>query len=344
MFFPGRCLEIQSNFDKEEQGDNPPEQKTPELKALVVTEGEPPEKVSMHGTFTKAMTPMHPSKYIDLASDDDDPSGAAGSETTTTAVKLEVKTESQPCALLGALMSTESRVMDKNDKCVVTSGLKIMQHEDDVMKAMVGVSHLSESVHMLVLKDPTVNLSSWNEFHVMTVDSSWEDACKKIAARVSSHCPGLVAVYMENPTWNQIQDIHCEADTNQCTVVVFTPYQANLVDKSTCFGGDLCLSVAGDREDALSRLAKEWNDGQVSMTPRTFQDACGMEFHELLKGHSEKLYLDRYAQTCFVGEAMDELLGSDDQVLDDPNKPLAPAENEQLMLDQLAIPGAPLDP
>ena len=100
VFFPGRCLEIQSNFDKEEQGDNPPEQKTPELKALVVTEGEPPEKVSMHGTFTKAMTPMHPSKYIDLASDDDDPSGAAGSETTTTAVKLEVKTESQPCALL----------------------------------------------------------------------------------------------------------------------------------------------------------------------------------------------------------------------------------------------------
>ena len=129
---------------KEEQGDNPPEQKTPELKALGVTEGETPEKVSMPGTFTKAMTPMHPSKYIDLASDDDDPSGAAGSETTTAVVKLEVKTESQPCALLGALMSTESRVMDKKDKCVVTSGLKIMQHEDDVMKAMVGVSHLAE--------------------------------------------------------------------------------------------------------------------------------------------------------------------------------------------------------
>ena len=87
----------------------------------------------------------------------------------------------------------------------------------------------------------------------------------------------------------------------------------------------------------------EWSEGQVTMAPRTFQDACGMEFHELLKGHSEKLYLDRYAQTCFVGEAMDELSGSDDQMLDDPNKPLTPAENEQLMLDQLAIPGAPLD-
>ena len=189
---------------KEEQGDYPLEQKTPELKALGVTEGETPEKVSMPGTFTKAMTPMHPSKYIDLASDDDDPSGAAGSETTTAAVKLEVKTESQPCALLGALMSTESRVMDKKDKCVVTSGLKIMQHEDDVMKAMVGVSHLSESVHMSVLKDPMVNLPNWNDVHVMTVDSSWEDTCKKLAARVSSQCPGLVAVYMENPTWNQI--------------------------------------------------------------------------------------------------------------------------------------------
>lgn len=91
--------------EKEEQGDNPPEQKTP-------------EKVGMPGAFTKAMTPMHPNKYIDLASDDDDPSGVAGSETTTTAVKLEVKTGSQPCALLGALMSTEPRVMDKKDKCV----------------------------------------------------------------------------------------------------------------------------------------------------------------------------------------------------------------------------------
>lgn len=140
---------------KEEQGDNPPEQKTPELKALGVTEGETPEKVSMPGTFTKAITPMHPNKYIDLASDDDDPSGVAGSETTTTAVKLEVKTESQPCALLGALMSTEPRVMDKKDKCVVTSGLKIMQHEDDVMKAMVEATSVPESVHMLVLRDPT---------------------------------------------------------------------------------------------------------------------------------------------------------------------------------------------
>ena len=77
--------------------------------------------------------------------------------------------------------------------------MKVMQHEDDVMKAMVGVSHLSESVHMLVLKDPMVNLSNWNDVQVMTVDSSWEDTCKKLAARVSSQCPGLVAVYMETP-------------------------------------------------------------------------------------------------------------------------------------------------
>ena len=214
---------------------------------------------------------------------------------------------------------------------MVTSGLKIMQHEDEVMKAMVGISHLQESVHMLVLKDSTVNLSSWNDVHVMTVDPNWEDTCKKLAARVSSQSPGLVAVYMENPTWKQIQDVHCEADMNQCTVVVLTPYLENLVDKGYCFGGDLCLFVAGDRNDALFRLAVDWNEGQESMTPRTFQDACGMEFHELLKGHSEKLYLDRYAQTCFVGEAMDELSGSDDQMLNDPDKPLTPAENEQLI-------------
>ena len=61
-----------------------------------------------------------------------------------------------------------------------------MQHEDEVMKAMLGISHLSESVHMLVLKDPRINMSSWNDVHVTTVDPSWEDTCKKLAARVSS--------------------------------------------------------------------------------------------------------------------------------------------------------------
>ena len=45
-----------------------PEQKTPELKALGVVEGTP-EKLAMPH-FAKALT-MHPSKYIDLNSDDD---------------------------------------------------------------------------------------------------------------------------------------------------------------------------------------------------------------------------------------------------------------------------------
>ena len=94
---------------KEESNENPPEQKTPGLKALGVVERETPEKVSMLGTFTKAMTPMDPNKYIDLGSDDDDPSGATGSDTVATAA------EPQPCALLGALMSSEPRVMDKKD-------------------------------------------------------------------------------------------------------------------------------------------------------------------------------------------------------------------------------------
>ena len=165
---------------KEEVHENNPGQITPELKALGVGEGEAPEKVTLPQTFAKAMTPMHPSKFIDLNSDDDDPSGGTGSDTVATAVKLEVKTEPQPCALLGALMSSEPRVMDKKDKLVVTTGLKVMQHEDEVMKAMVGVSHLSESVHMLVLKDPTINLSSWNDLHVMTIDPNWEDTCKKL--------------------------------------------------------------------------------------------------------------------------------------------------------------------
>eukprot|EP00435_Cladocopium_sp_Y103_P074843 s257_g51.t1 len=126
------------------------------------------------------------------------PSGLPGSSSSgsekapePTAVKFEVKTEQQPCAMLGALMSSESRDMDKKDKQVVTSGLRIMQHEDDVMSAMVGASHLPESVHLLVLKDPNVVLPHWDDVHVMTVESSWETTCKKLAARVSSQCPGL---------------------------------------------------------------------------------------------------------------------------------------------------------
>ena len=239
-----------------------------------------PEKVPKPQVFTEALK-LKPGKFIDLASDDDDqPSPVEPAEPALTAVKFEAKTEPQPCAMLGALMSSESRVMDKKDKSVVTSGLKIIQHEDEVMKAMVGSSHLPESVHML--KDPNGNLPQWDGVNVMTVEPNWESTCKRLAARGSSQNPGPIAVCMENPTWNQIQDIHCESDMNQCITVVFTPYIENLVDKSICFGSDLCLFVAGDRDDALSRLAKEWNDGQVFMTPRTFQDACGMEFHELL--------------------------------------------------------------
>ena len=320
----------------EPDDDNMPQDKTPELRTMGLGDVESPEKTIKPQAFTEALT-LEPGKFIDLGSDEDEvPSPEP-------VVKLEVKTEHDPCAMLGALMSHESRVMDKKDKHAVISGLKVLQHEDDVMKAMVGVSHLPESVHMLVLKDPNVNLPNWDDVHVMTTEPSWENTCKKLAARVSSQNPGLVAVYLENPTWNQIQDIHCESDMNNCIIVVFTPYLEGLADKGFCFGGDLCLFVAGDRDEALSNLAKDWNDGQQSMAPRTFHDACGMEFHELLKGLSEKLYLDRYAQTCFVGDALDELSGSDDQMLDDPNKPLTPAENEQLMLDQLAIPGAPLD-
>ena len=52
-----------------------PEQKTPELKALGVVEGTPEKLAMPHFAKAKALT-MHPSKYIDLNSDDDvDPSG-----------------------------------------------------------------------------------------------------------------------------------------------------------------------------------------------------------------------------------------------------------------------------
>eukprot|EP00435_Cladocopium_sp_Y103_P044648 s521_g12.t1 len=141
------------------------------------------------------MRPTDPGKFIDLGSDEDDPmpSGLPGSSPSGSekapepvAVKLEVKTEQQPCAMLGALMSSESRVMDKKDKQVVTSGLRIMQHEDEVMSAMVGASHLPETVHMLVLKDPNVVLPKGDDVHVLTVDPNWETTCKKLAARVSA--------------------------------------------------------------------------------------------------------------------------------------------------------------
>ena len=201
----------------------PHEDKTPELRTVEVRVDKSPEKVSKPQIVTEALKMK--GKFIDLASDDDDqPSPGEPAERVLTAVKLEVKTETQPCAMLGALMSSESRVMDKKDKSVVTSGLKIMQHEDEVMKAMVGVSPLPKSVHMLVLKDPNVNLPQWDGVHVMTVESNWESTCKKFAARVSSQNPGLVAVYMENPTWNQIQDVHCESDMDQCITVVFTSH------------------------------------------------------------------------------------------------------------------------
>ena len=54
------------------------------------------------------------------------PGRTTGSEAVATAVKLEVKTEPHPCALLGALMSSESRVMDKQDTLVYARALRVL--------------------------------------------------------------------------------------------------------------------------------------------------------------------------------------------------------------------------
>eukprot|EP00435_Cladocopium_sp_Y103_P043628 s1111_g12.t1 len=129
-----------TSIKEELDDDKTPEQRTPELRVAKVEDEESPEKIPKPKTFTKAMRPTDPGKFIDLGSDEDDPmpsglpaTSSSGSEKAPepTAVKLEVKTEKQPCAMLGALMSSESRVMDKKDKQVVTSGLRIMQHEDE---------------------------------------------------------------------------------------------------------------------------------------------------------------------------------------------------------------------
>ena len=54
------------------------------------------------------------------------PGRTTGSEAVATAVKLEVKTEPHPCALLGALMSSESSVMDKQDTLVYARALRVL--------------------------------------------------------------------------------------------------------------------------------------------------------------------------------------------------------------------------
>ena len=89
------------------------------------------------------------------------------------------------------------------------------------------------------------------------------------------------------------------------------------------------------RQDLL-----EWE--HLGIAPRCFADAKSLEILELLNQRSEERYLNSYTWTCFVGETIE-----DDEEGDSPlmelerfDDSLSPMEQEELHLDQLALPGS----
>ena len=89
------------------------------------------------------------------------------------------------------------------------------------------------------------------------------------------------------------------------------------------------------RQDLL-----DWE--HLGIAPRCFADAKSLEMLELLSKRSEERYLNSYTRTCFVGETIedDEEDNSPLMELDRFDDSLSAMEQEQLHLDQLALPGS----
>ena len=82
-----------------------------------------------------------------------------------------------------AALKDKSRTMSKADKDVFKSGLKIMQANDHVLKAMVGMESLQPSTHMVVLTEISLPATMYQEAKVLMTRGSWQDTMSDLCKR-----------------------------------------------------------------------------------------------------------------------------------------------------------------
>ena len=131
-----------------------------------------------------------------------------------------------------------------------------------------------------------------------------------------------------------------EVDLHSSGLVVICPNETSQEFHSMSIEtrGDLTVYLGGNQMTGLQEEITAWD--RLAIAPRCFEDAKHWDLMETLCKKSEERYLSSYTRTCFVADAIIE--EESEEMTPDEQEELTVMEKEQLMLDQLALPGAPL--
>ena len=249
-----------------------------------------------------------------------------------------------PPLLEGMYSADVSNVtMSKGEKHAFVSGLSIMNEQDHVLTALVSNTPLN-AIHLVVVSEGDLTWD-WErpDVEVLHLDMDWQKTRKKLMHFVSKRIPGLmVAMFEQAPTPEVLHDLWDEMDLHGCGVVVMSPRHIPHTFPHACveMRGDLTIYLGGKQMDDVRQDLLEWE--HLGIAPRCFADVKTTEMMELLSKRSEERYLNSYTRTCFVGETIedDEEEESPLMELEQFDDSLSPMEQEELHLDQLALPGS----
>ena len=245
--------------------------------------------------------------------------------------------------LMAAMYSADvsSVTMSKGEKHAFVSGLSIMNEQDHVLTALVSNTPLN-AVHMVVVTESGL---AWErpDVEVLQMESEWQKTRKKLMHIISKKPPGLlVAMFDQVPTPEVLHDLWDEMDLHGSGVIVMSPRHIphTIPDAIVEMRGDLTVYLGGKQMDEVRQDLLDWE--HLGIAPRCFADAKSLEMLELLSKRSEERYLNSYTRTCFVGETIEDDEEDDAPLmeLEQFDDSLSPMEQEQLHLDQLALPGS----
>ena len=244
-----------------------------------------------------------------------------------------------------AFVALDHRTMNKGEKQVFVAGLQTLQENDSVLHALVSNNPLSVQ-HMVIVKDDLL-INAPQSARVFDVGASWAKTRKEVIKHISNRIPGLVVLFLENTDPRRIwNDMLMEVDMYGCNLLLFTPLLEISVEHSICLGGDLEFALAGPQSPKLLEALEGWCG--ENMIPKCFEDAKSAKLLEMLNTMSEDTYLEHFARTCFVADELEDISEIENSDIEgvlretkqEDGKPLSAREQEELMLDQLALPGA----
>ena len=275
------------------------------------------------------LTRLQPGQEIVMSPTDDD-------------VRVSYKPGNEAQLPLEALYSCcdlSSVTMGKREKEAFRNGLELVNEQDRVLTALVSNAPL-DSTHMVVVTD---SLLPWEKMDgVVTLGiQDWNKTRKELSQIVSKKPPGLLVGLFSNGVQSAIMhDLMDEVDLHGSGLVVICPNETSQEFQSMSIEtrGDMTVYLGGNQMTGLQEEITAWD--RLGIAPRCFEDAKHWDLMETLCKKSEERYLGSYTRTCFVADAIIE--EESEEMTPDEQEELTVMEKEQLMLDQLALPGAPL--